>query len=179
MNVEISISESCETFFECITPDSIVNSLVTVIGIFLSSFFTFIIMRREQKHDLIINHQKFYGSADTLKFWLEQLIDRLEKLSELNDYRNEKDVEDQLETLNFVVKQLFDSVPVESAPYPLKTTLIEINSNALQASGYSKSILRALQDEKYKKIKIGDAKGFYIERIKMIKKYKKKVDKYL
>lgn len=146
MRFEVDIKKSCEGIFECITPDSIFNAIVTLLGIFLTAGITYLLTKRQNIHEYKLNYQEFYKTIDNSMFWITQLSDRLNKISKIN-FNSIEDLDYHKDILEYNVKQIAFKLNIENAPHAVKENLLDIQSCALQSVGYYNELIENMNNE--------------------------------
>jgi hypothetical protein len=124
---EVTIKKACAGFWNCLTPDAILGSLVTllnllitIIGIVLTAYITNKINKRQMKQNLKINFNDFYGEYKSKTDYLEDIVRRLDKLSKLDNYKDIQELRYQKECIVMALKLTMDSkgkMPAEAQDF--------------------------------------------------------------
>ncbi|WP_404466400.1 hypothetical protein [Planococcus rifietoensis] len=179
MNEKIVVVESCQGFWGCIDANTIIISLITLIGVFASSLLTFYLTNRQHKNDVFVNHKEFYSSVDGLDKWIVQLSDRIFKISTFESLSNLELLKDEAETLYFVAREVRGGIEFDDAPYPLKKPLMKILRSTLQVSGYTMNLIQELETGLKEPLNLSEVQKEYKDLNRKIKRNHRKIKRYL
>lgn len=179
MREEIVLVDSCQGFWSCIDPNTVIISLITLLGVFASSLLTYFLTKRQHKIDVFVNHKEFYSAIDGLDNWIPQLTDRIQKISDFESLSNLNVFKNETETLEFVSKEVLDGIRFDDAPYTLQKPLLKLMRLTLQVRGYTYKLIENLEAGVKEPINLTEVEKRYRNINKEIKKNHKLIKKYL